>query len=537
MPYQVLQLHPHLTSLGFQAQFFHRMASPRRIFAGDPDWQAPMLDALHPEFPQAALACDVLVIHTLASPEIEAVIRLRRAFGKPTVYEIPDNYLALDDMIDDNHVARSPLYRQTLLYYAWLCNGLQVSSPGLAWILGRVNPNVVVFDNHVPCAPRLPEKPAGFHFGWGGTRGHQADLEWIAPVVVQFCRSHPDAVFAFQGDRDVFDACFRGIPPAQTRVSPFGPYATFQEFLRSLHVGLAPLLDTPANRGRTDVKFAEYAAQGVAAVLADSPVYRPHAARARLFATPAELAAILEELYADRSQITDLAERAYAWVTTYRSPAVLSASRRQFYQSLLGPTAKPSDAPAPSDCRDLCDQLAAARDAYRAGEFDTSLRVCRELLRIRPGYEQAQWLLASSLEGLGRESEALAFLDTLNASPVFHDVFTDMQVRLARRVCPDRARQYADRLHSPVRRLRFQAPSATTTGEERDRAQLAFYRRVLSLQPFDYFALMTVIRLLMRHQPESLDLPQLRERARLVAGDSAPADWLPAELTPYLVSK
>ena len=40
----------------------------------------------------------------------------------------------------------------------------------------------------------------------------------------------------------------------------------YEQFVRTLHIGLAPLQPTEFNQGRSDIKFVEYAAAGVAAI-------------------------------------------------------------------------------------------------------------------------------------------------------------------------------------------------------------------------------------------------------------------------------
>jgi hypothetical protein len=40
------------------------------------------------------------------------------------------------------------------------------------------------------------------------------------------------------------------------------------------HIGLAPLLDTPFNRGKSPIKAMDYAALGLAVLASDTPVYR-----------------------------------------------------------------------------------------------------------------------------------------------------------------------------------------------------------------------------------------------------------------------
>ena len=52
-----------------------------------------------------------------------------------------------------------------------------------------------------------------------------------------------------------------------------GDLSSYLTFLSTLTIGVAPLRDTEFNRCRSDVKFLEYASQGVVSVLADLPPY------------------------------------------------------------------------------------------------------------------------------------------------------------------------------------------------------------------------------------------------------------------------
>lgn len=517
MPYRVEHLYGAEADGENVGQFHHRITSPTALFAGDATFRARALSLYDPAFPARARNCDLLVVHSLSRPEVEAAIRQRRALGRRTVYEIADDFLGIGPWLPPDHVLRSPLVRQHILYLASLCDGLQVSSPGVAARFRTLHANCVVLDNYVPVPAEAPPKPGGFVFGWAGTRSHFEDLAAVAPAIVGFCRDHPEAVFAYMGDRAGFDALFAALPAAQRRFRPFGTYADYMAFLRTLHVGLAPLRPTPFNQGRTDVKFVEYTVCGAAAVLADVDVYRSHAAHACLFDTPAALRAALERLYADPSRRAGLAREALGWVQAHRSASALREQRNRFYLGLLGNAPPLPPARSRRDGDALAARLAGAWEAHAAQRYEDSLACCRDLLQRYPGYRQAHWLLAKNLYALERYDELLACRPGREGGPLYAEMIAELAYKAARRVCPPRAHRYLRYLRSPVTRLRLD-PAAGA-----DRA--AHFRAILRHQPYDYFALFGLVHLLRRSEPQSPELPALLERARLLAAEAVPPSF------------
>jgi tetratricopeptide (TPR) repeat protein len=511
-----------------QGVWYQSVEYPVQLFADDAEWRLDALGSQDPGAPAAAIACDLLVIHMLSTPELESIIRLRRALGRPTVYEISDNILALGDWLPPTHMLRSPLVRQQILHYAALCDGIQTYSPGVAAAFATLGDRVTVVDYSLPHVPeRMPDKPEGFVFGWSGSTSHREDLLALSAVVTEFCRRHSDAVFAFMGDRRLLDECFGGIPSSQLHYRPFSPHPQYLEFVQGWHAGIAPAEDTPFSRGRCDAKFVEYGAGGAFPLLSDIPIYRPHAGHARLFGNPGELEAALEDLYRDREALNGLAEGAYEWVRANRTSAAGREARKSFYRSLLRPDAVPVGEPIEAASPALAAEYATALDAFRNGQHELSLQLCRELLRTKPDYAQAAWLEASALDALGRYDELLDSNSSGKDSPVYSDLHAELDYHAACRVRPDEARCHFERIGSPLRRLRLQAREVED--------KLGFYREVLRHHPYDFFAIFALIQLLTKAGiAGGEEMDSLWKRASLVAPERVPAAQRPAHLAPYL---
>jgi hypothetical protein len=336
MPRSLLFLTPQRFEGENRGVYVQHIATMRCLLA-DSDWHVSTSSIQEPEFASAALSCDLLVVHMLSHPAVEAVIRLRRYNGLPTVFEISDNFLHLGEWLPRRSPLRNPLVRQSILFHAWLCDALQVYAAPLKDLFGAVNENVVVLDPYVPIsATRCNDRRNGpFVFGWGGTTSHEVDLVRIAPDVVEFCKLHPDAIFAYMGNEELFMRLFGAIDSRQVRARPFSSHDEYLTFLRSWDVGLAPLLASPFNNGRTDSKFGTYAACCIAAVLERHPVHEPHAQRALLFNEPHELRSLLQWLHNDRTRVHDYAMRAHAWARQERNAERLRQQRLALYNSLI----------------------------------------------------------------------------------------------------------------------------------------------------------------------------------------------------------
>jgi glycosyltransferase involved in cell wall biosynthesis len=518
-PRRVLVVHPSNLRGENQGLYIQHVSSLRWLLPEERGWSVAALDPFHPAFPEAALQSDVVVVHMLPHREIEAMIRLRRERSLPTVFELSDNFLAIGSWVPKNNLLRSPLVRQRLLYHASLCDALQVYAPGLQKLFSRVNPRLVLFDPYVPIPDAPPEKPGGFVFGWGGTTSHEHDLQRIAPAIIDFCARHDDVVFAYMGDVEMFGRLFGAIRPEQTRVTPFGAFDSYLELVRGLHVGIAPARSSAFNAGRSDTKLVTYAASSVAPLLEAVPPYEAHAEHAMLFRDADDLRAALERLHADRSLLAEVAARALAWAREERAASRLATQRDAFYRSLLRP--EPVDAfaiePAPAEAATLVD--------LGKRKPEDALAAAREIAALHPTYAQARWAVASTLAALGRVDETLEELQRFDWPPLYGDSVEELRARVIGALRPGEAEAHIERIRSPFIRIRLRARGQS----DRD----AFFRAILEEQPYDYFALSAVIRMLEREDPLSSELETLYERACLIAPEMVPVERRPSSLAHF----
>jgi len=91
-------------------------------------------------------------------------------------------------------------------------------------------------------------------FFYHGTASHMAEIYWLRSIVEEVLRRDERLFFEIVGGQEVY-SLYRGLPRV-TVVHPM-KWPAYQAFLAmpGRHIGLAPQLDLPFNRGRSYTKF------------------------------------------------------------------------------------------------------------------------------------------------------------------------------------------------------------------------------------------------------------------------------------------
>jgi len=207
------------------------------------------------------------------------------------------------------------------------------------------------------------------------------------------------------------------LPAEQYRFRPNGTLAEYQQFLDEVDIGVVALTDNPFNRGRTALKWEEFAASGVVGVVARGGPYDAvvdHGKTGFLFASFDELEAVLDSLQ-DPGLVQKV--RSEAWVALRGRSNDAAQVRLSAYRELLGTPPRNPELPAklrnefrpngrhwsllPGEPEAL---IASAWNATNA----SLLRPLAELRRNYPGFVAADRAYVRLLIRLGRGTEALA---------------------------------------------------------------------------------------------------------------------------------
>lgn len=169
------------------------------------------------------------------------------AAGQPRLLALADEVIACSDQLADRFRERH--------------GNVRVMTPPL------ISP--------LPELAHFANGPAGeqpWRIGFHGTRAHRADLARIAPALQAMQCERSDTELELMLGEHV-PVALADLPrthcPAPLAWHTFRAY----QARRRVHIGLAPLLDTPFNRGKSFIKFLDIAAMGGVGIYSRRPPY------------------------------------------------------------------------------------------------------------------------------------------------------------------------------------------------------------------------------------------------------------------------
>jgi tetratricopeptide (TPR) repeat protein len=359
----------------------YRMHAPLRQLGKIPGLTAIDCHFSHRCLPALASLADVLVVQFINDWELLSLCQRRREAGLITVFEANDYFFDLQPW---SPIGEAWLDRTVQeLYLKWLvtADGVQTSTGFLAqkWRERGAN-TVAVFPNQLVAVdplPQVPDRP--LTIGWGGSPGHFADWYQLAPLLTQWLAAHPEVHLSVMTHELAHS--FVPLEPHRYHFTRFGSLGDYVRFLKSLDIGLAPLIPTDYNRGRSDVKFLEYASQGVAGIYADLEPYQSsvvHGMTGLLSQSPEQTIEHLESLRTDPAFRARLRHQAHEYVLHHRRLCDNVVQRVDWYQSLLKRQVDSS-----SSLPKFVEEAAAAREEnywqLRPGEPERSFLASNQL--------------------------------------------------------------------------------------------------------------------------------------------------------------
>jgi len=252
-----------------------------------------------------------------------AAIRLLRAQGKYTVYELDDNYDCLPESSPGQKVLRRHGNR---LRVEWMNDALKwadvvtVSTPALADWYSQYNDTIAVLPNYLDwemwrdVQPQFDVERPRIRVGWmGWLEWRGSDLERLRPWLRDWLLQHPSVDFVSIGERhgnakrlrregyvSVHD--YLGVPKEQRASVKAAPFQDLPKITATIDIGLVPLEATDFNECKSYLKGLEYAACGIPCVASPSQQYREFVREGVdgfLAAGPEEWMGRLDELVGD----------------------------------------------------------------------------------------------------------------------------------------------------------------------------------------------------------------------------------------------
>jgi glycosyltransferase involved in cell wall biosynthesis len=278
--------------------------------------------------------CDLLVVerHVLWPYErqLDGFVRVLsrcRQRGVPVVYELDDNLLDLHrDAPWETYPGDS--LRGVVAFLARQADGVIVSTPAIAERLARLRSGALVVPNALderlfgPVPEPLVSRSSTVTIGYMGTLTHEADLRMVLAPLRALLRRHAGRVrleLVGGGAEERIASLFEGLPFRMRNLGSEHPYPRFVPWMRQQlrwDVAIAPLEDDAFTRGKSDLKYLDYAALGIPGVFSDVRPYREtvrHRETGLLAANePRAWVEALEEIVSDGALRARLAEAATA---------------------------------------------------------------------------------------------------------------------------------------------------------------------------------------------------------------------------------
>jgi hypothetical protein len=242
----------------------------------------------------------------------------------------------VSEIDDDPHHWREFVESDFYAYRA--VHAVTVSTEPLANMIRQWNPNVQVFPNAIlelpPQTAQRPDSGQRLRIFFGALN-RSADWASMQAGVLAAAAELAGAVEFVVVHDDVVSKSLAAV--VNTEFHPTLPYAAYMDLLRTCHVALLPLNDTPFNRLKSDLKFIECCAAGVVPVC--SPVVyaeRPEHHEIGLFAETADQwKHALLALASDPNEVAQRAALGRDYVRRQRMHSQQAPEREAYYQSLM----------------------------------------------------------------------------------------------------------------------------------------------------------------------------------------------------------
>ncbi|MFM1987555.1 MAG: hypothetical protein RJA99_512 [Pseudomonadota bacterium] len=409
--------HPQPRDTG---DYRHRITLPFGALAES--LEVAEMQTTHPAWVAHAVSADLLMVAMVADDALDAVLAERRRRGRPTVYELSDDFADFPPSLPGHAFHSNPANQATIVRLARAADLLQCSSHGLLERYGALNPRCAVVSNQLAEVPPLPPLPPDRMrvpvLGWAASLGHADDARELARLLRGWHASrgwHPHEapplrLMAPTGIRTILEQ-------AGVRVDAVAPagFDAYLAFLSSIDVGFAVIGDTSFARCRSDGKFLEYASRGVACIASARGEYLQGIGdgwTGRLFADDTGFASALDALWDRPAERLRLRGAAHAHVARERTHEAGSIRRFGLYAGLLrdaGIVPRPGDGRLHTLADATEPTLVQSTIDHARGRLPEALRGYLAVLARHPGFHLPWARAAMVAHAMGAADDAARF--------------------------------------------------------------------------------------------------------------------------------
>lgn len=226
------------------------------------------------KYGREALEYDVISVQLDNAPSTIDLFGKLKTMGKKVVYEADDAF----DMLEPWHPQYAAWTKDKIdqsVQMMKLADMVTVSTPWLAEHFRKYNRNIQVIPNLIDLtawpSPVHAEKRDSFRVVWAGSTSHKGDLDLVVTALETFARLNPTVKLVFFGQQP--DGI--NVPADQMEFHEAVDFENYPQKLASLDadVAIAPLVDCPFNRGKSNIRIVQYMACGWPVIASDVEPY------------------------------------------------------------------------------------------------------------------------------------------------------------------------------------------------------------------------------------------------------------------------
>ena len=232
---------------------------PWEVDLDDPPLRRRILGEFNAHAQKAGVVVSQM-IHTRAA--LTVLEGFKAVYGLPLITEIDDNILSTPTYNPANAVyGQGSQFRALAIEQFRMSDAMVVSTPYLKEVYAEFCPNIYVIPNSLDFRIwdnlKFRRNKDVVRIGWAGGASHDEDIRLVEPVVHEILAKYPNVRFCFVHGIPAF---LKGVDRVEA-VHQFTRIDRYPQFLasRSFDIGIAPLVDNAFNRGKSNLRWLEYA--------------------------------------------------------------------------------------------------------------------------------------------------------------------------------------------------------------------------------------------------------------------------------------